>query len=69
MADSQNTTIGPLKDIDGVRRELARVYRSARRGTLTTERARALAALLGDIRQCLTVDDAPGWRTPIETKQ
>ena len=57
------------------RGELARVYRAARNGDVSTEHARALAALLGDIRRCFIVEDsaiqpqAPGRRLPFETKQ
>ena len=74
MAGTPKFRPGPLKDIDGIRSELSRLYRGARNGDITTERASALAALLGDIRRCLNVDDASvtpqarGRRFPLETK-
>ena len=74
MASSQKITVGPLKNIPGVQRELARVYRAARRGQIPTDSATRLAGILNDIRRCLVVEDgatqprALGWRTPIETK-
>ena len=74
MASSQNITVGPLKDVPGVQRELARVYRAARRGQISTDSATRLAGILNDIRRCLSVDDAPikrqalGRRFPPEIK-
>lgn len=47
--------IGSLHDVDAIRREMSRVYREARRGTLDTREAGRLVYILGEIRKCYEV--------------
>jgi hypothetical protein len=68
--------IGRLDTLRGVRAELGRVYREARRGELATEQATRLASVLDMIRRALVEEvleqrltqleerlDVPGGRT------
>jgi hypothetical protein len=47
--------IGSLRDVDGIRLEMGRVYREARRGSLDTREAGRLVYMLGELRKCYEI--------------
>ena len=57
MTDNKKPRIGPLKGVGGVRRELARVYRSARAGDITPQDGSRLAFILREIREAVAGSD------------
>ena len=46
-----------MKDVSGVRRELARVYRAARQGDITPQDGSRLAFILREIREAVMGSD------------
>ncbi len=57
MTDHKKPRIGPLKDVAGVRRELARVYRAARQGDISPQDGSRLAFILREIREAVMGSD------------
>ncbi len=57
MTDNTKPRIGPLKDVAGVRRELARVYRAARQGDISPQDGSRLAFILREIRESVAGSD------------
>jgi hypothetical protein len=49
--------IGRLTDLDGVTRELARVYRHARRGEIDSSKAYRLATILGTMAKTMETSE------------
>jgi hypothetical protein len=49
--------IGPLKDMGGVIREIAKIYREARRSELETGEATKLVMVLRELRCCFEIRD------------
>lgn len=60
--------IGPLHDIDAIRREMGRCYREARRREIDTREAARLIYMLGEIRKCYEVSVLERRLTELESQ-
>ena len=56
-----------LRDVDAIRREMARVYRDARRGQLETSQAARLTYMLSEIRKTWEVSVLERRLTALES--
>ena len=55
-----------LNDLDGVRREMARVYRDMRQGSVATQDGARLVYVLGELRKMFEITDLERRLTAIE---
>ena len=56
-SEKRKPRIGALDTVQGVRRELGRIYRLARYGDLDTDHLRAFTYCLKELRECLAAGD------------
>jgi len=57
LTENRKLRIGPLSSVTGVRRELGRCYREARRGEISIDELRAFTYCLKELRESLVISE------------